>query len=193
MITRSWWTLTTKDLDEDQRIITGIASTPVTDRMDDIVEPKGAVFSLPLTMLWQHNPSKPIGHVTHANVTDDGIEIRARIQKGVDFIDEAWELIKRQLVRGLSIGFRSLESDDIEGSWGRHFKKWEWLELSAVTIAANQDASISSIKALDLEHLRALSGKAPLPVVRLNSPSPARVGAKPFVVRRIYCNGNTHD
>jgi HK97 family phage prohead protease len=178
-----------KALDEEQRLLTGIASTPVTDRQEDIVEPKGAQFKLPLPLLYQHDAHRPIGHVVAAHLSDEGIEISARVDKGIDFIDAAWELIKRQLVRGLSIGFRPLEMEDIKGSrWGRHFKKWEWLELSAVTIAANQDASITSIKALDLQQRRARFGKTPLPVVRLSSFQPAVAGAKPYVIRKIYVN-----
>jgi HK97 family phage prohead protease len=189
MITRAWSTLDVKALDEEQRLIEGIATTPVTDRTEDIVEPKGAQFNLPLKLLYQHNPREPIGHVIAAKVSDEGIAITARIEKGMPHIEHAWELIKRRLVGGLSIGFRSLEHEDIKGSkWGRRFKKWEWIELSAVTVGANQDASITSIKALDLEQRRAASGKTSLPVVRLNSHQPGVAGAKPYVIREIYVN-----
>lgn len=184
---RAWVKLETKALHDEQRIIEGIASTPVTDRQEDIVEPHGATFKLPLPFLWQHITHRPIGHVVNARVTDEGIAIAAQLEKGVPFIDEAWELIKRKLVGGLSIGFRALEVDDVKGSkFGRHFKKWEWLELSAVTVPANQEASILSIKALDSEQRRAASGKTPLPVVRLDSTQPGVSGANPYVIHRIY-------
>src|SRR5690606_15415671 len=65
--------------------------------------------------------------------------------------DEAWQSIKAGLVRGFSIGFSALEASDIEGSWGRRFTRWEWLELSAVTVPANAEASIQSIKSIDAE------------------------------------------
>ncbi|WP_179211075.1 HK97 family phage prohead protease, partial [Cellulomonas iranensis] len=61
-------------------------------------------------------------------------------------IDKALKLIKAGLVRGFSIGFRGLDVEDIPGSWGVRFKKWEWLELSAVTIPANAEATITSVK-----------------------------------------------
>ena len=38
-----------------RRTFKGIATTPATDRTGDIVEPKGAEFKLPITLLWQHN------------------------------------------------------------------------------------------------------------------------------------------
>lgn len=152
---RAYSTLELKSIDDDKRILTGIASTPTPDRMDDIVEPKGAVFKLPLPFLWQHTHSQPIGHVTQAKVKDAGIEVTVQIAKIEDAgtlkdrLDEAWQSIKAGLVRGLSIGFAPIESANIEGTWGRRFIKWDWLELSAVTIPANADASIQAIKSID--------------------------------------------
>ncbi len=144
---RAFSTLEIKGLDEDSGTLTGIASTPSPDRMDDIVMPKGAVFKLPVPLLWQHNHNDPIGEVTEAKVTNKGIEVVAKVALGVtDEIDRYWKLIKSGLVRGLSIGFRGLEIEDIEGSWGVRFLKWEWLELSAVTIPANSEASIATVK-----------------------------------------------
>ena len=115
--------------------------------VDDIVDPKGATFKLPLPLLWQHKHGEPIGHVTEATVTDKGIEVVATVAKGVTpEIDRAWKLIKAGLVRGFSIGFRGLEVEEIPNSWGVRYKKWEWLELSAVTIPANSEATITNVK-----------------------------------------------
>jgi HK97 family phage major capsid protein/HK97 family phage prohead protease len=159
---RAYAVLDIKSVDEDKREIRGIASTPSPDRMEDIVEPEGVKFALPLPLLYQHDSRQPIGHVTEAKVSKDGIEIAATVVKGVDEgIDKAWRYIKSKLVRGLSIGFRALESEaiDAKNPWGgTRFKSWEWLELSAVTVAANQDASITSIKSID-EAQRAATGQ----------------------------------
>jgi HK97 family phage major capsid protein/HK97 family phage prohead protease len=166
---RAWSTLTIKSVDDEQRTIEGIASTPEVDRMGDIVEPKGAEFNLPIPLLWQHNHDEPIGTVLSAKVTDAGIQIKAQIGKGVlPRIDEAWALIKSGLVRGLSIGFQPLESEPIKGSYGQRFTKWSWLELSAVTIPANAGASILAIKQADTGS-RAASGQERGDVVRLSS------------------------
>lgn len=150
-VQRAYSLLTVKAVDEEQRIIEGIASTPETDRMGDIVEPDGVQFKLPIPLLWQHDSEQPIGNVISASVTAKGISIRAQIAKGVlPQIDQAWALIKSGLVRGLSIGFMGLEEADIVGTWGTRFTKWEWLELSAVTIPANADCSIQTIKSFDV-------------------------------------------
>lgn len=154
-----------KAIDEEQRIITGMATTPTPDRMGDIVEPMGAEFELPLPFLWQHDGMQPVGHVTAAKPSASGIPVTVQLASidtpGTlrDRLEEAWQSVKIKLVRGLSIGFAPIEYSIIEESWSYHFIKWAWLELSAVTIPANADASISAIKRYDARTLAALGHK----------------------------------
>lgn len=151
---RAYSLLEVKSIDEEQRIITGIATTPTPDRYGDIVEPKGAEFQLPIPLLWQHKNSEPVGEVFEAKVTPNGIEIKARLVKIdepgklKDRIDESWQSLKAKLVRGLSIGFSSIEYSRLENG-GLRFLKWAWLELSCVTIPANQEATIQAVKSFD--------------------------------------------
>lgn len=153
---RAYSLLQVKSFDEDARVITGIATTPTPDRVGDIVEPKGAEFKLPIPLLSQHDSTKPIGHVTKAKVTNEGIEITAKLvkpeegapQSWADRLNEAWADIKTGLVRGLSIGFKPMEEARIDGTWSYRYIKWLWLELSAVTIPANMEASIATVKSL---------------------------------------------
>jgi HK97 family phage prohead protease len=146
-----------------RRVFSGIATTPSTDRMGDIVEPKGAEFVLPIPLLWQHNSREPIGWVTRAKVSDSGIEVECEMAKVEDVgslqsrLDEAWHSLKAKLVRGLSIGFSALESTRIENTYAYRYVKWQWLELSAVTIPANADCSITTIKSADRAIQRAAS------------------------------------
>ena len=136
-----------------------MASTPTPDRLEDVVEPTGAQFKLPMPLLWQHDSSQPIGHVTHAKVGKAGIEIVAKIAKGVTAeIDRAWALIKAGLVPGLSIGFKPIEHEFIKETKGIRFIKWDWLELSAVTIPANAECTIATVKSIDTAQ-RAASGQ----------------------------------
>lgn len=171
-----------KGIDNDSRVITGIASTPTPDRSGDIVEPKGAEFKLPLPFLWQHMTSQPVGHVTRASVSDAGIEITAELKKTdtpgalKNRLDEAWESLKIGLVRGLSIGFKPLESSRIGDSFSRHYLSWEWLELSAVTIPDNAEGSIQTVKAFD-DDVRAALGQR-TPIVSLDDSHVRRVTRK---------------
>lgn len=204
-MTRAYSVIEIKEINEGDRTFSGIATTPATDLVDDIVEPKGAEFSLPIPLLWQHRHDQPIGHVTEARVTDKGIFVKGSIAK-IDEpgslktrLDEAWQSMKLRLVAGLSIGFKGIETSRIEGTFGTRFTKWRWLELSAVTIAANSEAMLTAIKSIDNE-IRAKASDAgadqsvepntepaatgnTVRVVKFNDT--ARDRAKPFVIREI--------
>jgi len=173
---RAWSQFEVKALDDSLRVLEGVATTPTPDRMGDIVEPKGAVFDLPLPFLWQHDAEQPVGSVTSATTTKDGIGVRIQMAKTdeagrlKDRLDEAWQSLKIKLVRGLSIGFAPLEYSYMEDTGGYRFIKWSWLELSAVTIPANAEASIAVIKTCGAKGLIALKRR---PIIRL--------GAKAYV------------
>ena len=165
---RAYSLLTVKAIEDraDEWTITGVASTPTPDRMGDVVEPLGAKFKLPMPLLWQHQSDLPVGRVEFAKPTTAGIPFVARLPKVAeagalrDRIEEAVQSIKYRLVGAVSIGFRGL-AGAIENlkDGGLRFKEWEWLELSLVTIPANADATITSIKSLD-SALLAATGRA---------------------------------
>ncbi|HYC66652.1 phage major capsid protein [Brevundimonas sp.] len=160
---RAYSMLDVKAVSEDERIITGIATTPTPDRMGDILEPLGAEFAAELPALWQHNPYEPVGHVQLGKATSKGIPFTIRMVKTdepgalKDRLDEAWQSVKLKLVKAVSVGFRALEYALMEGG-GIRFLKFEILELSLVTIPANADCTITSIKSID-SNLRAASGQ----------------------------------
>lgn len=182
---RAYSTMTVKAVNEEQRIITGIASTPEPDRADDIMVPEGAQYTLPMPFLWQHESDEPIGHVIDVKVSPRGIEATMQIAKVEEEgklkerLDEAWQSIKAGLVRGLSIGFLPIESARIEGTWGSKYLKWDWFELSAVTIPCNASGRITSVKSASRKQLAAL-GKSVVPVVRVGKPAGASA-QKPVV------------
>ena len=187
--------LQVKSFDAEQRIIKGVASTPSPDRSDDIVDPQGAKFALPIPFLWQHMHSQPIGEVTEAVVTDKGIEVTVQIAKIEeegklkDRIDEAWQSIKSGLVKGLSIGFRGITVEDIPRSWGLHFKEWEWFELSAVTVPANAEASITEIKTIsksfEQQEKSALGDE--LPKTKVEKPTAGDSAEKKHITVKLNC------
>lgn len=171
---RAYSMLEVKTLDDGERVITGIATTPEPDRVGDIVEPLGAQFKNPIPLLWQHRHDSPVGEATFGKPTKAGIPFTARIAKvdepGAlkDMLDLAWQSVKAKLVRAVSIGFRSLEHSYIEGTGGIRFLATEIMELSLVTIPANASATIQSIKSIDQQQ-RAASGNASArSVVRLS-------------------------
>jgi HK97 family phage prohead protease/HK97 family phage major capsid protein len=176
-ISRAWSTISIKSVDEDKRRIEGIASTPAPDRYNDVVEPRGIEFKLPLPLLYQHRASEPIGTVEKARVTDEGMAITAQIAPaGIHAdIDKAWAYIKNGLVRGLSIGFRSLEESYDRETGGFHFIRTELMEISAVTIPANAEATITAVKSFDVDG--AAIGQDRKDVVRLDNSKSNQPGA----------------
>lgn len=175
---RAYAVLEVKAVDEDKRVITGIATTPTPDRVGDIVEPLGVKFKNPLPLLWQHMSDKPVGTVKFDKPTKDGISFSASLptieEAGTlkDRIDEAWQSVKMRLVRGVSIGFRSIEYAWMDNG-GIRFIESEVLELSLVTIPANADATIQSIKSFDAP-LLAATGKEPKDSDRPTPPAPGK-------------------
>lgn len=151
---RAYSLLEVKALDEDKRLISGMATTPETDRVGDIVDPLGAKFSAEMPLLWQHQHDKPVGTATFGKATKSGIPFTASLPMITDpgplkdLVDMAWQAVKAKLVRGVSIGFRALEHSYMENG-GIRFSATEIYELSLVTIPANASATIQSIKALD--------------------------------------------
>ena len=85
-------------------------------------------------------------------------------------IDRAWSLIKAGLVPGLSIGFKARKHEFIKETKGIRFIEWDFLELSAVTIPANADCTIATVKSIDTAQ-RAVSGQKAHRVVDPNPPS----------------------
>jgi HK97 family phage major capsid protein/HK97 family phage prohead protease len=141
-----------KSLDATRRTFSGIATTPDLDRQGHTVDPLGATFTNPLPLLWQHDQTRPVGTVTFFPPTKDGIAFEASMpvldEPGPlkDRIDEAWQSIKADIVRGVSIGFRVL-ADGIEQlkNGTLRLRRTEIVELSLVTIPANVHASIRVI------------------------------------------------
>lgn len=150
---RAYSILTVKDVRKDQRIVTGIATTPTVDRVGDIVEPLGVRFVNPLPFLWQHSHDKPIGTCEFGTPTATGIPFTAKIADPAkatsaalkDRLHEAWDSITMGLVRATSIGFRPIEYSYIEGG-GVRYTETEVFELSAVTIPAQAEAIIEAVK-----------------------------------------------
>lgn len=166
MLKRAYSLLEVKEVAEegDFYVIRGMATTPTPDRVDDVVEPLGAKFAETIPLLWQHYHDKPVGHAQFGKPTKKGIPFVARLpiikEAGAlkDRVDEAIQSIKYRLVAAVSIGFRVL-NNAIErlATGGLHFLETEIMELSLVTIPANAEANITSIKSIDTK-LRAASG-----------------------------------
>lgn len=146
-----------RSVDEEHRIVEGIANTAAVDTHGTIIEPAGAVYSLPLPFHWHHKREAPVGEVIDtelregkrwvkiqiAHITDDGTEGGREVKRRVD---GAWADLKHGLVRGLSVEFAPIEP---KSHTAKRWTKWRWLGLAGVTIPSNSEATITAIRAAD--------------------------------------------
>jgi len=189
-IQRAYSLLTVRSVNAEQRLISGLASTPEVDRMGDVVVPEGARFAAELPLLLFHDTRLPVGRVRLAKTTN-GIGFEASFPEITepgslrDRVTEAWQSVKAGLIKGVSIGFRTLE-DGVEmmKGGGLKFTNFEIVELSLVSVPANASATISTIRSLDTEHLAA-TGTDAGSVKPLGASSiglPARKGARAMTI-----------
>jgi HK97 family phage major capsid protein len=164
VVNRAYSLLHVKEVDVERRVFSGLASTPTPDRMGDVVEPKGARFSNPLSLLLYHDSHQPVGEVSFGKPTDKGIPFTASIPnvpepgRLQDRVNEAWHSVKYRVIKGVSIGFRALEDGvELMKSGGYRFTDYEVVELSLVPIPAQAEATIQTIKSFDAPYL-ALQG-----------------------------------
>ena len=103
-------------------------------------------------LLWQHDPHEVIGKWTDAAEDGRGLLMRGRLNMDVQRGREAYALLKDGAIDGLSIGYRIRKhSEDADtGVWT--LEKLDLYEVSVVTIGANENATINSVKAMKAAH-----------------------------------------
>lgn len=97
-------------------------------------------------MLWQHDPSQPIGVWDEMSEDENGLRMKGRVaKKGKG--GEVAELIKMGAVEGLSIGYRTEEYEVDTEAGSRKLTKLDLWETSVVTFPMNELAGIYAMKA----------------------------------------------
>ena len=150
------WTNTYKTLGEDDDggvNIRGLASTNSIDRVGDTISHDAWTKSGGLDnfknnpiILFNHNYDKPIGKATTMDITDNGLELGARISKSAG---EIKDLIKDGVLGAFSVGFRVKDAEYKEETDGFEIKDAELFEVSVVSVPANQTATFSLAKSFD--------------------------------------------
>ena len=97
-------------------------------------------------MLWQHDPSHPIGVWDEIKEDATGLFVRGRLLTTVQKAKETYELMKAGVIDGLSIGYRTIKSlrDDVTGF--RQLKEVDLWEISLVTFPMLTSATVTSVK-----------------------------------------------
>lgn len=103
-------------------------------------------------LFWQHNSDEPIGKWLDANEDNHGLLMQGKLNMDVQRGREAYALLKAGDIDGLSIGYRIKEySVDTEsGVWT--LEKLDLVEVSIVSVGANENAVVQSVKAAKAAH-----------------------------------------
>jgi len=144
--------------DDGSRTITVVASTESEDRIGDVILASGWELGDYLAnpvVLWAHDYSRPaIGRAE--KVWIEGASLKAElIFADTPFARNVQSLYQQGFMRGISVGFRAIESESRTTSAGGKatlFKRQELLEISVATVPLNRDAlAISSPAETDAE------------------------------------------
>ncbi|MDB5597390.1 MAG: hypothetical protein JWM36_4351 [Hyphomicrobiales bacterium] len=101
-------------------------------------------------LLWQHDPSQPIGVWEDLAEDDKGLWGRGRLLTDVSpRAREAHGLLKAGALDGLSIGYREIKTEPHPDKQGvLKLLELDLREISIVTFAANERARVETVKSL---------------------------------------------
>lgn len=118
------------------------------DAYGDTVQPGAFAKSLAKRkpkMLWQHDMDEPIGVWDEVREDAKGLFVQGRLALKTEGGQEAYELLSIGAIDGLSIGFRTIADEIVQGGT-RILKEVDLWEVSFVTIPADQAALVQSVK-----------------------------------------------
>jgi len=136
--------------------IAGYANTVDRDRVGDIILASawaGGVenYRMNPILLFQHDPKIPIGRVDKITVDKKGIFIEATVSQAAEKINQTQSLIKDGVLKSFSVGFRPIEQKYDNAADSTIITKVELLEVSIVSIPANQTSLFSVRKNFETE------------------------------------------
>lgn len=126
----------------------------LVDRGGDIVAPGAFKASLASwkkkkqapAMLWQHDSYNPVGVWSELIEDEVGLKLKGQLVLDVPQAASARALIAAGAVKGLSIGYRTLDYEIDRATGVRTLKKVELWEISLVTFPMLPEAQISGVK-----------------------------------------------
>jgi len=146
-------TFKTHSIDDGSVMIRGMASTADFDRAGDSISSeawaKGGLknFEKNPIILFNHDYDRPIGRATGLKITENGLELEAKISKSAPA--NVCELVKEGILGAFSVGFRVKDADYITETDGLKIKDAELFEVSVVSVPCNQAATFSLAKSFD--------------------------------------------
>ena len=151
----------------DEGTFEGYLSTYDIDECNDQVVPGAFKRTLsawnkkksPIPLLWQHDPNQPIGFIENAEEDETGLRVKARLLLKLGKAQEAYELLQAKVLHSMSIGYKNLKDQTVDGI--RKLKEIKLYEGSLVLWPMNNTALVTSFKADDefLTRLKSLEDK----------------------------------
>ncbi len=107
-------------------------------------------------LLWQHDAAAPVGAWRTMREDSRGLFVKGDLfTADIPRAQEAYKLLKENVVTGLSIGYRAQESHIEKKSGVRVLTRLDLIEVSLVTFPANAEARVTGVKAAPEEGLLA--------------------------------------
>jgi HK97 family phage prohead protease len=136
----------------DGAVVAGYASLfGLRDQGGDVVKQGAYAASLmrlaasgrAVKMLWQHDPTQPIGVWDEVREDETGLWVKGRILIEVEKGREAAALLTAGAIDGLSIGYRTVKAER-DGKGQRLLSELELWEVSLVTFPMLPEARVSA-------------------------------------------------
>jgi len=113
-----------------------------------------------IKLLWQHDPSEPIGVLDHIREDGRGLHVRGRLLLNLKRAGEAYALMRAGALDGLSIGYRTILSDREAKTGVRRLLDVDLWEVSLVTFPMQEAARISAFKSTSVDEEARIWGNA---------------------------------
>jgi HK97 family phage prohead protease/HK97 family phage major capsid protein len=148
--------ITVKDASTKSLKIAGYANTVDKDRAGDIVFPEAWAkgidsFRRNPILLYQHDHNKPIGKVNIVTVDKKGIFVEASISESAERQHGIKTLINDGVLKSFSVGFRVKDADYDKRNDTFYIKDVELLEISVVSVPANENSLFSVRKSFETD------------------------------------------
>ena len=146
--------ITVKGVSEKTFKIAGYANTSDKDRSGDIVKPEAWAkgienFRRNPILLYQHDHNKPIGKISSVTVDKKGIFVEASVSEAAEKQHGVKTLISDGVLKSFSVGFRVKDADYDKRTDTFLIKDVELLEISVVSVPANQNSLFSVRKSFE--------------------------------------------
>jgi HK97 family phage prohead protease len=137
-------------------VFAGLASSYSVDRHGEKILPGAFQKTLQafnagrqrIAVLHQHDPQQPIGAITSANETDEGLAVEGTIVLGAPVADRDHQLLLAGAA-GLSVGFAANDADVVRDAQGvKAYRSVDLMEVSIVGVPSNRESFPITVRSL---------------------------------------------